>query len=146
MTEPLHKRIADLLALSQPEPDASQVRRLLGEAQPIVEVHETGHRIADLFDPLAGMWLATAVRGCQLVRFERMPGNLAAMSPQDVADLQRLRELEAMLSSPTFRKAWAYMDNHLINEMAADEPEGRAALDAIESVVTGVWDKAPEAK
>mgnify|MGYP003533564105 FL=1 len=132
MTEPLHKRIADLLALSQPEPDASQVRRLLGEAQPIVEVHETGHRIADLFDPLAGMWLATAVRGCQLVRFERMPGNLAAMSPQDVADLQRLRELEAMLSSP--------------NEMAADEPEGRAALDAIESVVTGVWDKAPEAK
>jgi len=42
------------------------------------------------------------------------------------------------------RLAWQFVTNHLLNEMSAGEPEGRAALDTMEHAVGVLLGMFPE--
>lgn len=39
------------------------------------------------------------------------------------------------ISSPEFARAWQFLQDHLLHEIAAGEPEGREALDIINAAI-----------
>lgn len=39
------------------------------------------------------------------------------------------------ITSPEFTRVWQFLRDHLLNEIAAGEPEGREALDTIEAAL-----------
>jgi hypothetical protein len=122
---PLHTRISDLieriLPLSQGFPTelkdqpgsnaylVTTALALLREAMPIVRTHETGRRIADIFNPLVGEWQPVLVEGCMRVPRERVGSDShesLVMPRKDyeamVFELERLRDAatKQLLSGP----------------------------------------------
>lgn len=90
-TRPLHELIAEtatLLAESHDSGPAHAALLLLRWALPIVRTHETGTRIADIFDPLTGTFTPREVKGCAIAPWERTPGGNVTMAPDDVMALR----------------------------------------------------------
>ena len=162
MTEPLHTRISSLLSerlkpllesLSElrdpPGPNAytiTQAVQVLREALPLVESHETGKRIADIFCPVTGTWSPTLVEGCVIKRLERLPSGNMAIHKDDLLALHSrinaLLDRLGALANPANPSAGAAAlliceANGLPSPVVAEqiaaslhEPSERLALDA----------------